>query len=268
VDTELETSTEGPASAGTEPRQANGAALFPRSAGVKPGEMKASMMSNSFATTCADILRDFAIEIADTPGQMLECHRLRHQVYCVEREYLLGGEGVEVDAFDARSRHALLRERFSGEVVGTVRLVLPDHDALESSFPVQAVCRVPLPDHVTLHSTAEISRVAISKDRRSEIETPPTLLRLALFRAVVMLTAQHSITHWCAAMERTMLRLLKISGIHFLPHGGLVDHHGPRQPCFSEVASLLSRMRLERPDAWSFITGDGLLLTPSMAAAA
>jgi N-acyl-L-homoserine lactone synthetase len=230
--------------------------------------MKANMMSSSFASACGDILRDFAIETADSPRQILECHRLRHQVYCVERGYEAGGEGVERDAFDARSRHALLRERLSGEVVGTVRLVLPDHGNLGSSFPVQAVCAIPLPGHVTLRSTAEISRVAISKNRRNELAAPPALLRLALFRAIVMLTAQHPITHWCAAMERTLLRLLKNSGIHFVPHGGLVDHHGARQPCFSRVTPLLARMRQERPDAWSFITGDGVLLTPAMAAAA
>jgi N-acyl amino acid synthase of PEP-CTERM/exosortase system len=58
-------------------------------------------------------------------------------------------------------------------------------------------------------------------------------------------------------MEPTLLRLLRGSGIHFVPLGGLVEYHGLRQPCSAAITHLLGRVRRDQPGVWSFITADG-----------
>jgi N-acyl-L-homoserine lactone synthetase len=215
-------------------------------------------MSSLLADSCNAILRDFIIEAATTPERGLEAQRLRHQVYCVERGFQeIADGGVEADAFDVHSVHALVIHRASGNAIGAVRLVLPDGGNRDFSFPLQKVCSIPLGNHTTLERTAEVSRLAISKQRLMGIKAPPALLRLALLRAVVMLSAQRSLTHWCAVMEPTLLRLLAGSGIHFVQLGGLVEYHGLRQPCCAKIAQMLARVRREQPDVWTFVTADG-----------
>jgi N-acyl-L-homoserine lactone synthetase len=208
----------------------------------------------AFAAACASVERDFVIDTADSPSLVREAQCLRHQVYCVENAYEPGVAGLEADAFDARARHALLRRRVSGEAVGAVRLVLPDHGAPDSCFPFQAHC--PLPPHLRAApwSTAEVSRFIISKARRARIQAPPMILRLALVRASIILGAQHAVTDVCALMEPCLLRLLRASGIHLHPAGRQVEHRGLRQPCFAAIAPMLGRMRLEHPEAWAFVT--------------
>src|SRR6266853_4586961 len=50
-----------------------------------------------------------------------ECLRLRYQVYCVEKGFEPGRNGLETDPFDDKARHVLLIHRASGEPIGTVR---------------------------------------------------------------------------------------------------------------------------------------------------
>ena len=88
-----------------------------------------------------------------------------------------------------------------------------------------------------------------------------SLSRLALVRGLVQLSQQASVTHWCAVMERTLLRLLRSSGIHFEAVGPLVEYHGLRQPAFCELAGMLERMRIEQPEIWNFVTNEGEFVT-------
>jgi len=223
-------------------------------------------MNMILADACAEVMRDFTVEAADTPALIAETFRLRHQVYCVEHHFLPGDDGLETDGFDSHSVHAVLRHRASGDVIGSARLVMAERDNADACFPVQAVCSMSLHPHVAVGRTAEVSRIAISKERLKAIQRPPSLLRMALFRGVAMLSAQHSLTHWCAVMEPVLLRLLRGNGIHFAPLGGLVDYHGERQPCHASITQLFSRLRRESPEIWSFITSEGLFADVSMAA--
>src|SRR4029453_6192696 len=77
----------------------------------------------------------FSVELAKTPGATREAPRLRHQVYCVEHDYLDDQDGLEVDEFDRHAEHVILRERATGEVVGAVRLVVFQPDAPGARVP-------------------------------------------------------------------------------------------------------------------------------------
>ncbi len=214
------------------------------------------MTAVSVAEAIFAVQEEFDVRVADTPSLVRQAYELRHQVYCVERGYLGGSAGLEVDEFDERSEHVVLVSRDSDEVIGTVRLVLGSPERPEDSFPMQRVCRPGTLSQLPIETTAEVSRFAISKTRRSGTAAP--LMRLGLVQGLVRLSGDLGITHWCAVMERSLLRLLLSSSIQFRPLGPVVDYHGPRQPCFNSLTRLLDRVAIERPEVWSFLTGSQL----------
>jgi N-acyl-L-homoserine lactone synthetase len=201
------------------------------------------------------VCEGFDIIVADSPSLIRQSYQLRHQVYCVERGFLGGSGTLEFDEYDSHSRHVVLVSRHSGQVVGTVRLVLPCVREPENSFPLQLVCDPHLLNDLPLLSTAEVSRFAISKEMLSGV--PSGLMRLGLVQGLVEASHDLGITHWCAVMERSLLRLLRSSSIYFHPLGSLVEYHGPRQPCFSPIDALLSRVGREQPEIWEYLTQDG-----------
>jgi N-acyl-L-homoserine lactone synthetase len=220
----------------------------------------------SATTTSADnqakgaintVREEFSLDLADTPELIREAHRLRYQVYCIENDYEEGLDGLEIDEFDMHSRHVILRDNATAGVVGTARLVLFEEDTPGASFPIQNVVPVWLGKYVPLHTTAEVSRLAISKWRRGEAGARAGMLRLGLVRGLVRLSAALGVTHWTALMEPALLRLLKTSAIHFSPIGRPVEYHGLRQPCYADVDVLLARVHAERRAIWDLLTDGG-----------
>lgn len=203
---------------------------------------------------CA-VREEFDVVVAHSPSLIRQSYQLRHQVYCLERGFLEASGDQERDEYDAHSRHVVLITRDTRQVVGTVRMVLARHRDLDNSFPLQLVCRPHLLRDIPLGSTAEISRFAISKELRSGM--PTGLMRLGLVQGLVRMSYELGITHWCAVMERSLLRLLRTSSIYFNPLGSLVEYHGPRQPCFSQLGTLLERLGSERPEIWEYLTVNG-----------
>ena len=197
--------------------------------------------------------------MADRPELVREAYRLRHQVYCVENKYESGTAGFEIDEFDARSRHVVIRHQRTGHVVGAARLVLPLLSAIDRSFPMQRVCEPRLLRHLPLQRAGEISRFAISKQRRNFSGAAISLMRLALVQGVVRMSAEAGHTHWLALMEPSLLRLLRSNGFHFQPIGPMVEHHGVRQPVFADVDRLLRKMAQDYREVWDFITAGGRL---------
>ncbi len=219
------------------------------------------MPADALPDAIAVATNDFTIEIADTPHSRREAFRLRHQVYCVERgfEPAIGGE--EIDGFDAFAAHALLRHNASGDVVGTVRVVGANPQKPDRSFPMQAAIDPTLLAGLPLMTTGEVSRFALSKQRRAGCDAAGPV-RLALLRGVLMMSAEMGLTHWCAVMERSLPRLLAGSGIHFHSVGPLVAFHGIRQPSVASVPGLLARLRREQPVVWDYLTAGGTLDRP------
>src|SRR5262249_47797471 len=84
-------------------------------------------IASPFGTQAARYEATFEEVHASTPALKEQCLRLRHQVYCVERQFesaLSNPLGLERDSYDDRSDHSLLFHRPTGIAVGTVRLVL------------------------------------------------------------------------------------------------------------------------------------------------
>jgi len=221
--------------------------------------------------------RDYECRLADDPNLLQRAFETRYQVYCVENPFEDPAQqagAMEMDEYDARSRHSVLIYRPTGEILGTVRLILPVNGQLDS-FSMKGIAErcggaLPIPDG----RTAEVSRFSISKRSRQGAEPALSVFRnpsqnagairraeplmsLGLIQGLVRMSQLHGITHWCAVMEPKMLRMLSAMGIHFTPVGGLVEHHGLRQLCYCEVAGILRSMKIERPTFWEVVADVG-----------
>jgi N-acyl amino acid synthase of PEP-CTERM/exosortase system len=211
-------------------------------------------------------------------------HAVRFQVYCREAAYFPAEDypdGQELDEYDRHSVQSVLVYRPSGVCIGAVRVILPqEHPDLLDRFPFDAVCGdLVLSEIKDLPpaSSAEVSRLCVSRQLTGEIaRTDPALLelvenlgaedasrelarmaKLPLLRSVVEMCMAQRITHVCAVMEPFLLKSLAQLGVHFTNVGSTVHYHGERQPCYADLAALLSRAKEERPDVWNVLTDCG-----------
>jgi N-acyl amino acid synthase of PEP-CTERM/exosortase system len=207
----------------------------------------------------AAVSAEFYVETADTPELVSEACHLRYQVYCLEHSFEAPRGQLETDDFDGRARHVVLRHRASDVAIGTVRLVLMSSTTPNDSFPLQRACDASFLQRAPLPNTAEVSRFAISKELRRASAAAQGLLRLSLVRGLVLLSGELGLTHWCALMEPTLLRLLRATAMHFDACGPLVEHHGMRQPSFASLEAFLSRLERDQPTIWDFVTDGGTL---------
>jgi N-acyl-L-homoserine lactone synthetase len=215
------------------------------------------MSGSILESTVLALSEEAVVELATTPALLLEAYQLRYQVYCVERAFEAGEGGIERDKYDDFARHAVLRLRQTGQVVGTVRLVLPKTSGEGDDYPIQHVCEPGLLRGLPLATCGEVSRFALAKQIRSSSPSSSSMLRLALIQGAVRLSAEAGHTHWLAVMEPTLLRLLRATGLHFTPLGPLVSYHGLRQPAVAELVPTLARLGVEQPVVWDFVTRGG-----------
>jgi len=218
----------------------------------------------------------FQFVSADTPELLNEVFRIRYQVYCIENEFedpRRNPGGLERDEFDDHSVHALLVHCASQTPIGTVRLVLHKPGELRGSLPIHQVCQQSEVDFLPCETTAECSRFAISKHSRATVQRlgnrAQTLadvarsgiphITIGLIGAALRLSFANGVTHVCAVMEPTLLRLLWRFGIRFQPVGPRVNHHGWRQPCFAKLSTLMAGIERERNDVWETVTDGGQL---------
>ncbi|MGD8630410.1 MAG: GNAT family N-acyltransferase, partial [Gammaproteobacteria bacterium] len=71
----------------------------------------------------------FDVVMGNRPSIVDEAARLRYQVYCIENNYEDASrfdDGKEVDEYDRRSVHGIVRHRALGITAASVRLVLSD----------------------------------------------------------------------------------------------------------------------------------------------
>lgn len=207
---------------------------------------------------------------------------LRYLVYCVEHSWLDPAEypeGQERDEFDARALYTVLIHRRTGDVVGAVRLVLPDRDVGITSLPIFGIASEeswPLLGRLPAQTTAEISRYAVSKTFRKRIGeeayadinyfglSAPDMERrlmphvtLGLLRGIAKLSVEHGFSHLVAVMEPALLRLVSRLGLRFEPVGPLVAWHGTRQPCFAVISEQHHLVREANADFYKVIVSNG-----------
>jgi N-acyl amino acid synthase of PEP-CTERM/exosortase system len=197
----------------------------------------------------------------DGPGQLLKMsYGLRYQVYCVERGFLPACDyldGLESDEFDAHSLHFGVCNT-AGELVATARLVQASH----MGFPMQRHCVLfdEMVGDIHEKNVVEISRLAVSRNYRRRkddglygLRNPPGSTNgqtaaesqerrssenavFYLYQSIYQASKRAGITHWLAAMERALQRLLFMYGFPFRPIGPEADYFGPITPYIMALA--------------------------------
>jgi N-acyl-L-homoserine lactone synthetase len=180
---------------------------------------------------------DHAIQLPPRwTGDLDDIHRLRYQVYCLERKFRDAADcpdGREQDEFDAHSIHVFARDR-KGDVAGAVRLVRDSRLGL----PVECHGALSLATRdVPRGEWAEISRLVLARQyRRQTLEEP--LLLWGLFGRMFEVSRREGITYWIAAMEDSLWRLLRRFGFPFEPAGEPMDYFGRVVPYGATLDSL------------------------------
>jgi N-acyl-L-homoserine lactone synthetase len=175
-------------------------------------------------------------QIDDDPLLMEQSYRLRYQVYCLERNFLKASsypDQLECDEFDGCSLHAGVIRR-PGQLVGTVRFV----KGSTNDLPLFRHCTISTEcdSALRLHGIqlAEVSRLCVSRAYRDDL-TGNSRVALSLFRAGYQTSKRNGVTHWLAAMEPSLHRLLSSIGVPFRIAGPVTDYFGPVAPYLCDL---------------------------------
>jgi len=216
----------------------------------------------------------FHIERTEHPEKLKALYYLRYQVFCEERGIIpkqLCPDQLEIDEYDDVSFHFAAYYKKDWEITGTVRLVRGD--VLEQ-LPLGKKCRIDsalLPTDIDCSKCAEISRLAVSKrmrrrssdgdypeekeddgDSRSKCEKRakfPEII-LGLYKALYHETKHHGIEHWFAAMEPSLVKLLRRINIQFKEIGPEVDYYGPVKPYIARVSDIERLLYTQNPELY------------------
>jgi N-acyl-L-homoserine lactone synthetase len=188
---------------------------------------------------------------------------LRYQVYCLERNFEEAAhfpDRLETDRYDAQSVHGVLFYRPWDKAIGTTRLILPKEGP--ASLPFHAMlgkAGTASAGDFFQGRTAEVSRFAVSRSFRPDEGARSMLPCLGLVQLLLRLSLMHDVTHWAAMMQPSLLRMLAMMGIEFVPVGPLVSYHGLRQPCGCEISPMLDSLYRKYPAHWQVVTDGGRL---------
>ncbi len=202
---------------------------------------------------------------------MADVFRLRYKVYCEEWGFENPADhpgGIEKDEFDAYSVHfgALVAE--TGELIGTIRIILNS----ERGFPIEHHCTFDSDlSFVNKNRIAEISRLAVSKDYRKRVvdeliysdgSSADEIVRrsvvnkerrkheffiiMGLYVCMYRESVELGLTHWYGLMAKGLHVLLQRSKIQFQPIGPEVDYHGRRVPYLGDIQELARTVSSEK----------------------
>jgi N-acyl-L-homoserine lactone synthetase len=175
--------------------------------------------------------------IDDDPRLLEQSYRLRHQVYCMERQFLDAAahpDGRETDEFDESSVHLGVVDSYGG-LAATARLIKVNR----RGFPMFRYCAF-FPEVQTLDSPqvvpVEVSRVAISRHYpRPRRRTEPFF---TLVKAMVQGARRAGATHLMGATDAALHRWLVHFGLPYRVSGPEVDYYGPVAPCIMSLSEL------------------------------
>ncbi|BCB26566.1 hypothetical protein SKTS_14520 [Sulfurimicrobium lacus] len=238
----------------------------------------------------------FDFSVIDNAANLRDSYALRYEVYCHERGFLVPENypsRLETDYFDQHSIHVGGVNK-EGMLVGTLRLVLPS----PLGFPLFEHCELfpeyqylADPDRQDQFYAAEISRLAVSKSYRrrkndglydlaseedggaferngNEVAHQrhrPEII-LGLYKAMYQASKRQGVTHWFAAMEKTLLRLLRRYNFDFKPIGPELDYYGPVIPYLAAISDIEAGVRQRCPDMLEeFVQGLEPELVPAIA---
>jgi N-acyl-L-homoserine lactone synthetase len=170
----------------------------------------------------SDLLRDYV-------------YRVRYQVFCLEKGFEFRNDTRrEIDVDDLRSVHFLVM-KYDGGAVGTARMILPEP---ANPLPTERLADLGgLPADIT--RMGEISRMTIIPPHRRQLD-----IYNLIIRELISIGVEYNLVGAIAIMEPALLRHWTRLGIQFNQIGGLIEHHGVRQPCYILTRDVESRLQV------------------------
>lgn len=226
-------------------------------------------MNNEKESLARRFLQYFQIELATSEEDRRAIFEVRYRVYCEEFKYEPGEsfpDKAEMDEYDERSLHCLIRHKRSGRVAGCVRLVPASNDITEL-LPFEKHCAESV-DTVFVESLniqrcqiAEVSRLAVDgafRRRPGEVETrfgeiealdcsaaekrTFSLIAISGFLASAALAELSGRSDVFAMMEPFLPRLVNRSGICWQQAGRPIQYHGERALYYIKTQSAVDNM--------------------------
>jgi N-acyl-L-homoserine lactone synthetase len=170
------------------------------------------------------------------PQLMEESHRLRYQVYCIERGFLNPEDypdQCERDEFDRHSLH-LGVVAGDGTLLATARLVKVN----VAGLPLFRHCQIYAGESELYQEAtriAEISRLCISRGLRKR-GVGGASVAIQLYRAIYQASKRNGFTHWLVATEPSLQRLLSSLRVPFREVGPRTDYYGPVAPYLVDLS--------------------------------
>jgi N-acyl amino acid synthase of PEP-CTERM/exosortase system len=201
-----------------------------------------------------------AQSIDHVPALLEQSYALRYQVYCLERRFLPAENyvrGLEIDEFDRHAIHVGAIDA-RGELAGTARAVTVSELGLPlfrhcTTFPHEMDRQ---PEYRCL---VEVGRLAVSRTYRRRVDDHPSGgqipggtagngqvekrrhqadVLVTVLKALYQATKRIGATHWLAAMEPSLERLLAHHGFPFRVLGPESDYFGLVAPYLLDLNEL------------------------------
>lgn len=212
----------------------------------------------------ANMYFDF-VKIPKGSPMLEEIYRLRYKVYCDEWGFERPEDHparIECDLFDDHSSHFAAIRKDSGQLIGTVRIILNS----PRGFPIEHHCAIDADlNGIDRERIAEISRFAVSKEYRrrltdrimfdgedynEQVERRHAVERrksdhdivLGLYSCVYRESLERGLTHLYAVMADGLQFLLRRAGVLCERIGPSVEYHGRRTPYLFSVEQVLRNL--------------------------
>ena len=233
--------------------------------------------------------KTFELIHANTPELKDRTYRMRHKISCEEHGHecpTAPGSYLECDEFDDMSEHFILKHRISNEMVGSLRVVLPNDESPSASFPLQKYCDHPLLkfDEKALR-LCEISRFCTAKRFRKRKKdgrylsaySPQDIIKAhesgkmryirrripytqaALLQGAFEIAMKEGILDCLWMVEPEHLESLQQIGFSYRILGPKLDVHGGMQPLIFNIKHVLDNMKHNAPHCWVVISDNGRL---------
>jgi len=217
-------------------------ATLPLRRSIIESDIKPALKKDT-TNTPSSFFESFECVVANSSAELAACFVTRHKVYCEE----LGFESIqpsrlEHDEFDGHSVHCLIRHKYTSEVAGTVRLVVPTEQS--HKLPIETLF-----GSLAVHgedSPCEVSRLAIPKGFRrgtqeafSKEKMMYGNISISLYLMAAHIFDTLSRRNIYIVTEPRLARSLRLVGFNLEQVGEPIDHRGLRAPYKMCVAQIL-----------------------------
>lgn len=157
-------------------------------------------------------------------------YQLRYRVFCAEKGWEDGkgaSSEMEFDAYDDFSAHMLARDRFTGEWVGGLRMIMLPAGYL----PISKLCDIERGDKAV--RCAEVSRLFIVPGCRDGGRSSGEVVLRLIWAAREYMMAQ-GLEGWYVLIQPSFERKLRRLGLGFADCGEGVEFKGWRKPYYGD----------------------------------